>query len=91
MPHNLQFLGELEYEPNSSHSFVRIALYNGSVKRLSTLHIVDLIGAQSFNPKDLYQPSDKEKEAHRKSVNQQLLAFSRVVTELARLDPNDKG
>ena len=82
---------EFEYVPNHCHNFVRVALYNAQDERLSTLHVVDMVGSQSLTPKDMYQPLDREKEAERKIVNQQLLAFSRVVTELARIDSNDKG
>jgi hypothetical protein len=52
---------------------------------------VDLIGSQSLTPKDSYTPSDKERELERKVVNQQLLSFSKVITELARFDQDDIG
>lgn len=94
--------GEYDFGPNKAHSFVRITLFNAVEQVLSRLHFVDLIG----NP-PLHTPQtittlgnklennntalEKEQEIDRTLLSQQLLSFSRVITELAKIDPIHKG
>ena len=71
--------------PNAGHSFVRLTLLNVAKRRCSTLHLVDLAGSQSLDrrmaPRAFQITAEDAKE--RKNINQQLLAFSRVVSEMA--------
>jgi hypothetical protein len=71
--------------PNAGHSFVRLTLIDVSKRRCSTLHLVDLAGSQSLDRRmapRAFQVTAENAKA-RKNINQQLLAFSRVVQEMA--------
>eukprot|EP00698_Gefionella_okellyi_P000879 TRINITY_DN10768_c0_g1_i1.p1 TRINITY_DN10768_c0_g1~~TRINITY_DN10768_c0_g1_i1.p1 ORF type:complete len:831 (-),score=195.50 TRINITY_DN10768_c0_g1_i1:358-2850(-) len=75
-----------EFLPNRAHAFVRIVLYNAVQRRVSTLHIVDLVGSQvlagakavTFKSQQVSQEREREKRA----FSQHLLAFGRMLTEL---------
>lgn len=83
---------EYDYLPNRSHSFIRIALYDTKEKKLSTLHFVDMVGWQPLNPNPASTKKDNFDQDVEKRINsQQLASFSKVVTELARLDSDDVG
>jgi len=75
---------------NVAHSFVRIVLHDASVDGVSTLHLVDLVGAQasSWSARSSAAPSDT---VNRKVVNQQLLVLGRVVTELSAAESEEEG
>ena len=85
--------------PNRSHAFVRVVVFDSIKRTLASLHVVDLVGSQSTStlggksksklardvpaahvPRDLLSEHERE----RKGVNQQLLAFSRLVGEVAQ-------
>ena len=72
--------------PNSAHAFVRLTLVNVQKRRCSTVHLVDLAGSQSLDrrhsPRAFQITAENAKE--RKNINQQLLAFSRVVQEMSQ-------
>ena len=72
--------------PNRGHGFVRLALWRAEARQAAVLHFVDLAGAQPRGARaggaprpDPLSQSDRE----RRLVNQQLLALSRIVTEVA--------
>ena len=72
--------------PNVAHSFVRLTLIDVQKRRCSTLHFVDLAGSQSLDrrlaPRAFQVTAQNAKE--RRDINQHLLAFSRVVSEMAQ-------
>ncbi len=71
--------------PNVGHSFVRLTLIDVSKRRCSTLHMADLAGSQSLDRRmapRAFQVTAETAKA-RKDINQQLLAFSRVIQEMA--------
>lgn len=71
--------------PNAGHSFVRLTLINVAKRRCSTLHMVDLAGSQSLDHRTAPRAFEVTAETAkaRKNINQQLLAFSRVIQEMA--------
>ena len=72
--------------PNRAHSFVRLLLYDPNARAISTLHFVDLVGAQSLSGRSPFTRRDplSQQERERRIVNQHLLAFSRIVTEISQ-------
>jgi hypothetical protein len=72
--------------PNVAHLFVRLTLIDAARRRCSTLHFVDLAGSHSLDrrlaPRAFQVTADTAKE--RRNINQHLLAFSRVVSEMAQ-------
>ena len=72
--------------PNRAHSFVRLLLYDPNARAISTLHFVDLVGAQSLSGRSPFAKRDplSQQERERRIVNQHLLAFSRIVTEISQ-------
>ena len=82
--------------PNRAHAFVRVVVFDVVRRTLAQLHVVDLCGSQSLAkardgglgkregrgavPRDMLSEHERE----RKGVNQQLLAFSRLVGEIAQ-------
>ncbi|KAK3276662.1 hypothetical protein CYMTET_15286 [Cymbomonas tetramitiformis] len=80
-------VGEGRALPNVAHSFVRITLFSSTERRISTLNLVDLVGAQSLAGNTLPHQGGSGGHAHdrdRRVVNQQLLAFSKVISELSQ-------
>eukprot|EP00899_Mesostigma_viride_P010564 jgi/Mesvir1/19509/Mv16606-RA.1 len=84
--------------PNSTHAFVRIVLFNDTLKRVSSLHFIDLAGSQALANHSHHLPSrhsvapagvpllaaaQQWQQHHRGLVRQQLLALNRVIGELA--------
>jgi len=75
---------ENQANSNEAHSFVRVVLHDAKNSRVSTLHIVDLVGCQSLSKDVRGHPAGTAAEAlSRKVANQQLLVLSRVISELA--------
>ncbi|KAK9814371.1 hypothetical protein WJX72_004732 [[Myrmecia] bisecta] len=77
--------------PNRAHTFVRITLYDAQQQRVSTLHIVDLVGSQSLSQSQGVVGSSLEapdtlsqRQRERRVVNQQLLGLTRIISELAQ-------
>mmetsp|Transcript_6554 Transcript_6554/g.10185 ORF Transcript_6554/g.10185 Transcript_6554/m.10185 type:complete len:920 (-) Transcript_6554:178-2937(-) len=78
--------------PNRAHAFLRMVLYNSRERRVSTLHIIDLVGSASIDGhRHSYHKPGEDREFDRRVVNQHLLALSRVITELARHDDPSDG
>lgn len=73
--------------PNRGHGFVRLALWRAEARQVAAMHFIDLAGAQPRGSStrggvprpDPLSQSDRE----RRVVNQQLLALSRIVSEVA--------
>lgn len=69
--------------PNRAHFFVRFVLYNAVKQQMSTLHVIDLAGSQSFSHHQGACSSLKHQE--KLAINQQLLSLSKLISEVSRL------
>jgi hypothetical protein len=79
--------GHLTPLPNRAHLFVRLVLYDTAKQQMSTLHVVDLAGSQSLAD----SRADGQQHQEKLAINQQLLSFSKVVSELSRLSSSTGG
>ncbi|KAL3133654.1 microtubule motor activity, variant 2 [Trebouxia sp. C0010 RCD-2024] len=75
--------GQMRPVPNRAHFFVRIVLYNAVKQQMSTLHVIDLAGSQSFS--DHQGGCSSLKHQEKLVINQQLLSLSKFISELSRL------
>jgi len=79
--------GDLTPLLNRAHLFVRLVLYDTAKQQMSTLHVVDLAGSQSLAD----SRADGQQHQEKLAINQQLLSFSNVVSELSRLSSSTGG
>lgn len=76
-----------------AHSFVRLTVIDVRTRRMSTMHFVDLAGSQSLDRRmsKSFKSISAENAKARRAINKHLLAFSRVVSELAQLHDGGKS
>lgn len=67
--------------PNKAHLFVRVDVSNSARQQVSTLHVIDLAGSQKLGS----HGAKEQQHLDKLITNQQLLSFSKVVTELSRM------
>ena len=77
--------------PNRAHAFVRLTLYDSRRRRVSALHLVDLVGncamsgaVSSDNAYTQRPGSNKQRRAH----SQQLISLNRIIADLASKHEN---
>lgn len=72
--------------PNRAHAFVRVTLYDSRRRRVSAIHLVDLIGscplagAKSSDNAFTQRPGS---DALRRAHSQQIISLNRIISDLA--------
>jgi hypothetical protein len=80
--------------PNKAHAFVRLSLFDARLKRISTAHIIDLVGHQRMKDPG-YQSIQAEaalsRHREKSRINQSLVSTAKLLSLLAKSSTNSKN